>query len=212
MKIIIVSGGMDSVTLLNEKKTEIAKAISFFYGQKHKKELEYAKAECEKLNIEHIIIDIENIGMQLKSNLLLTGGDIPEGHYEHESMRQTVVPFRNGIMLSIAIGIAESNNYESVLIANHSGDHAIYPDCREDFINHMSKASEYGTYNHVKIESPYNGKTKRDIAIIGKDLNLDYTKTWSCYKGQEKHCGKCGTCTERKEALHGFDNTEYSNV
>jgi len=209
MKLIIISGGMDSVTLLHEKKDEIKMAVSFYYGQKHQKELMFATLNCEELNIPHQIIDITNIGNHLKSDLLQSGGEIPEGHYEDSIMKQTVVPFRNGIMLSIAVGIAESNECESVLIANHAGDHAIYPDCRKEFIDAIGKASVSGTYAGIKIESPYVGMSKRDIALRGKELGIDYSKTWSCYKGGDIHCGKCGTCTERIEALEGFDNTEY---
>ena len=124
-------------------------------------------------------------------------------------MKSTVVPFRNGIMLSIAIGMAESRNINTVLIANHNGDHAIYPDCRNTFIQAINEAGAYGTYNNVNVLSPYNNLNKREIALIGKKLNIDYSKTWSCYKGGEIHCGICGTCTERKESLQGFDLTNY---
>jgi 7-cyano-7-deazaguanine synthase len=143
----------------------------------------------------------------------LDGADaIPEGHYADENMKSTVVPFRNGIMLSIACGIAESRGLKYVLIANHAGDHSIYPDCRATFISSMSDAMAYGTYQNVKISAPYTTISKSDIAILGKGLGIDYTKTYSCYKGGEKHCGKCGTCVERKEAMQDagiIDKTEY---
>ena len=146
---------------------------------------------------------------------LLEGGDaIPEGHYADENMKSTVVPFRNGIMLSIAAGIAESNGLKKILIANHGGDHTIYPDCRPEFIKAMNEAIINGTYEDVSIDAPYTNITKADIAAIGKRLGIDYSETWSCYKGGEKHCGKCGTCIERKEALAlaGIDDrTEYKN-
>lgn len=208
-KLIIISGGMDSVTLLYKEKQNIEIALSFYYGQKHNKELNFAKMNCEELNIKWYKIDISSILPYLKSDLLLTGKDIPEGHYEDVSMKKTVVPFRNGIMLSIACGIAESNGCQYVLIANHCGDHAIYPDCRNDFIEAMNRAMFCGTYKNIQIESPFISIDKRQIALIGKRLNIDYSKTWSCYKGQKKHCGKCGTCIERKEALKGFDTTDY---
>ena len=124
----------------------------------------------------------------------------------------TVVPFRNGIMLSIAIGIAESNNLKKVLIANHGGDHTIYPDCRPGFISAIDAAAKAGTFVDVGVSAPYTNITKADIARIGKRLGIDYSETWSCYKGGEKHCGKCGTCVERKEALAEAgieDTTEY---
>lgn len=211
-KLIIVSGGMDSITLLHKEKDNIKLAISFFYGQKHCKELDYAALNCAELGIKHNIIDISNILPFLKSDLLSTGGEIPEGHYENEVMKKTVVPFRNGIMLAIAAGIAESNNCKIVLIANHKGDHTIYPDCRATFINAMNEAMGYGTYAHINIEAPFTNIDKRGIALIGKDLGIDYgNMTWTCYKGEFFHCGKCGTCIERKEALLGFDNTIYED-
>ena len=129
-------------------------------------------------------------------------------------MRSTVVPFRNGIMLAIACGLAESNGLKYVMIANHSGDHAIYPDCRPQFIDAMSQAMQNGTYDGVTILAPYTSITKTDIARRGKAIGMDYALTYSCYKGGERHCGKCGTCVERKEALHdaGIDDpTEYEN-
>lgn len=208
-KLIIFSGGMDSATLLFLEKESIKMALGFDYGQKHKKELRHAKSLCEELNIKYHIINLSSITPYIKSNLLQTGGEIPEGHYEDLSMKQTVVPFRNGIMLSIAAGIAESNNCEEILIANHAGDHAIYPDCRFPFIDSMKDAILKGTYAQVLLHAPFTFKSKRDIALLGHMEGFDYSKTWSCYKGEEIHCGKCGTCVERKEALEGFDPTTY---
>jgi 7-cyano-7-deazaguanine synthase len=211
--VIILSGGMDSVTLLHDKKQSIALAVTFDYGSNHnKREAEYAKYHCDLLGIEHIIIPLEFIHQYFKSSLLEGAEAIPEGHYAAENMKSTVVPFRNGIMLAIACGIAESRGLKKVLIANHAGDHAIYPDCRATFIDSMSEAMAYGTYEGIRIYAPYTGITKSQIAMIGKELGLDYTKTYSCYKGGEKHCGKCGTCVERKEALADAgieDLTEY---
>lgn len=211
--LIILSGGMDSVTLLYDKKDEIAVAVTFDYGSNHnKREEEFAKYHCEKLGIEHIIIPLTFIHDYFKSSLLEGASAIPDGHYEDETMKSTVVPFRNGIMLSVACGIAESRELEKVLIANHFGDHAIYPDCRKGFIDAMSEAMRNGTYKGITIDAPYTNITKTDIAKIGKYLGIDYSKTYSCYKGGEKHCGKCGTCVERKEALRDAgieDPTEY---
>lgn len=199
---IIVSGGMDSITLLYDKKDEIALGISFDYGSNHNsREIPFAKMHCERLGIKHITIPLDFMHQYFKSSLLEGAGAIPEGHYEDENMKSTVVPFRNGIMLSIAVGIAESHGLDCVLIANHGGDHAIYPDCRPGFIKAIGEASETGTYAHVKISAPYTNITKADIARIGKSLGIEYSQTWSCYKGGEHHCGKCGTCVERKEAL-----------
>ena len=200
--VIIVSGGMDSITLLYDHKDEIALGISFDYGSNHNaREIPFAKMHCERLGIKHITINLDFMHQYFKSSLLDGAEAIPEGHYADDNMKSTVVPFRNGIMLSIAIGIAESNNLDQVFIANHGGDHTIYPDCRPEFINAIDAAATAGTYNIVKVVAPYTKITKSDIARIGKKLGIDYTETWSCYKGGEVHCGKCGTCVERKEAL-----------
>ena len=200
--VIIVSGGMDSITLLYDHKDEIALGISFDYGSNHNaREIPFAKMHCERLGIKHITINLDCMHQYFKSSLLVGAEAIPEGHYADDNMKSTVVPFRNGIMLSIAIGIAESNNLDQVFIANHGGDHTIYPDCRPEFINAIDAAATAGTYNNVKVVAPYTKITKSDIARIGKKLGIDYTETWSCYKGGEVHCGKCGTCVERKEAL-----------
>lgn len=199
---IVVSGGMDSITLLYDKKEDIALAITFDYGSNHAAcEIACAKMHTERLGIPHIIIPLAFVKDYFKSSLLEGADAIPEGHYADENMKSTVVPFRNGIMLAIACGIAESHGLHKVMIANHAGDHAIYPDCRAGFIDAMSEAMRQGTYKGVTIEAPYTGITKGDIAVIGKGLGLDYSETWSCYKGGEHHCGKCGTCVERKEAL-----------
>lgn len=199
---IIVSGGMDSITLLYDHKDEIALGISFDYGSNHNaREIPFAKMHCERLGIKHITINLDFMHQYFKSSLLDGAEAIPEGHYADDNMKSTVVPFRNGIMLAIAIGIAESNNLDQVFIANHGGDHTIYPDCRPEFINAIDAAATAGTYNNVKVIAPYTKITKSDIARIGKRLGTDYAETWSCYKGGEVHCGKCGTCVERKEAL-----------
>lgn len=211
--VIIVSGGMDSITLLYDKKDEIALGISFDYGSNHNaKEIPLAEMHCRRLGIKHITINLDFMHRYFKSSLLEGAEAIPEGHYADDNMKSTVVPFRNGIMLSIAIGIAESNNLKKVLIANHGGDHTIYPDCRPEFIKAIDAAAYAGTFVNAHVKAPYTNITKGDIARIGKQLGLDYTETWSCYKGGDKHCGKCGTCVERKEALAEAgikDATEY---
>ena len=193
---------MDSITMLNDFKDRIALAISFDYGSNHNaKEIPFAKLHCQRLGIKHITIPLAFMKEYFKSSLLSGAEAIPEGHYADENMKSTVVPFRNGIMLAIAAGIAETNDISHIMIANHSGDHTIYPDCRENFISAMSAATHAGTYNGVTLFAPYTNITKSQIAKRGKELGIDYTETWSCYKGGEKHCGKCGTCVERKEAL-----------
>ena len=210
--VLIYSGGLDSTTLLYEYKESIALAVSFDYGSKHnEREIAFARLNCEKLGVEHIVIPLEFMQKYFSSSLLKGGEDIPEGSYDDSNMQSTVVPFRNGIMLAIAAGLAESRGLDAIMMANHGGDHAIYPDCRPEFVDAFGKAVEAGTYNGVKLLSPYCDITKRDIALRGKALGIDYSLTYSCYKGGEKHCGKCGTCTERKEALEGFDPTEYED-
>ena len=210
---IIVSGGMDSITLLYEMRKRIGLAISFDYGSNHNhREIPFAKEHCEKLGIPHIVIDMRFLGKYLKSALLEGDDAIPEGDYDSDNMSATVVPFRNGIMLSVAAGMAEDRGLSRILMANHSGDHAIYPDCRPDFVAAMAGAVREGTYNGVELFTPYTHWTKTDIARRGKQLGIDYGKTWSCYKGGEKHCGKCGTCQERQQALREAgitDTTEY---
>lgn len=211
--VIVLSGGMDSVTLLYEQQARIALAITFDYGSNHnQREAMYAKQHCQLLGIEHLLIPLEFMSRYFKSSLLEGADAIPEGDYDDTNMKSTVVPFRNGIMLSIACGIAESRGLTKVMIANHFGDHAIYPDCREEFIRPMSEAMRAGTYVGVEILAPYTGISKTDIALIGKRLGVDYSQTYSCYKGGELHCGKCGTCVERKQALLDagiVDNTLY---
>lgn len=211
--IIVVSGGVDSITMLYEYKDRIALGVSFNYGSNHNaKEIPLAKMHCERLGIKHIVIDLDFMGKYFQSSLLQGADAIPEGNYADENMRSTVVPFRNGIMLSIAAGLAETHELAYVMLANHAGDHTIYPDCRPEFVDSMSQAIEAGTYSQTKILAPYTHITKAEIAARGKALGIDYSETWSCYKGGEIHCGKCGTCVERREAfaLAGIeDQTEY---
>lgn len=211
--VIIVSGGMDSTTLLYDRKDDIALGISFDYGSNHNaREIPFARLHCERLGIKHITIPLDFMHRYFKSSLLEGADAIPEGNYDEDNMRSTVVPFRNGIMLAIAIGIAESNGLKRVFIANHGGDHTIYPDCRPGFIRAIDAAAQAGTFVGVRVEAPYTDIRKEDIARRGHQLGINYAETWSCYKGGDKHCGKCGTCEERKEAfrLAGLDDpTDY---
>lgn len=213
--IIILSGGMDSTTMLHEYRERISVALSFDYGSNHNvREIECARKQCDMLGIEHIVIPLAFMSQYFESSLLSGADDIPEGNYNENNMKSTVVPFRNGIMLAIACGLAESRGLGTVMMANHGGDHAIYPDCRPEFVESMSNAMQAGTYEHIKIFAPYTNITKGEIAKIGKRLCVDYSLTYSCYKGGEKHCGVCGTCRERKEAFAeaGIDDpTEYYN-
>ena len=213
--VIVVSGGMDSVTLLYEKKDEIALGISFDYGSKHNhNELPLAALHCQRLGIAHVVIPLGFMHQYFKSSLLESSDSIPDGSYDEENMKSTVVPFRNGVMLAVAAGIAESNGLTKVLIANHGGDHTIYPDCRPEFIAAMDAAVEAGTFARVRVVAPYTNISKADIARRGRALGIDYAETWSCYKGGHVHCGTCGTCVERKEALREAgieDNTTYQS-
>jgi len=203
--IVIYSGGMDSYTLLCQTVSTLGKdnvkALSFNYGQRHSKELDYALAGAKELGIEHKVVDIKGIHDLLGGSALTDAIDVPEGHYEDENMKLTVVPNRNMIMLSIATAYAVSSSFDTVLFGAHSGDHAIYPDCRKEFVDALSKATEIANYQAVKIEAPFLDKDKGDIAIVGKGMGIDYSKAWTCYKGGELACGKCGACQERIEAM-----------
>ena len=216
--VVLVSGGMDSVAALYLANAdyEVIGALSFDYGSKHNhKEIPMAEYHCAKLGIPHVTIRLDFINKLFKSALLQSGGDIPEGHYEELSMKQTVVPFRNGIMLAVSGGFAESHEAEGLVIAAHAGDHAIYPDCREEFMKAMGSALKFGTYAEVELLRPFIRNTKAEIAKRGHELGVDFAKTWSCYKGAEVHCGVCGTCVERREAfeLAGLtDPTIYSQT
>ena len=200
--LIALSGGVDSTTLLYEYREEVACAVGFDYGSKHNaRELAAAKAICHELEIPYLIIPLAFIGEYFRSDLLLSGGEMQLGDYSEENMSSTVVPFRNGIMLSILAGLAESRDLQQVLIANHFGDHAIYPDCRESFVKPMGEAITAGTSNGVKLVAPYTALTKAEIVARGTRLGVPYGKTYSCYQGGERHCGRCGTCRERHDAF-----------
>ncbi len=211
--VLIVSGGMDSITMLYEYSDRIAIGLSFDYGSNHNaREIPFARLHCERLGIRHVVIGLDFMHRYFKSSLLEGADAIPEGHYAGDNMKSTVVPFRNGIMLAIAAGIAESNGLRHVMMANHGGDHAIYPDCRPEFVSAFGAAVRAGTYEGITVEAPYTDITKADIARRGRALGIDYSETWSCYKGGERHCGRCGTCVERREALAEAgieDNTVY---
>ena len=207
--VCVLSGGMDSTTLLYELIAQGFEtyAVSFDYGQRHKKELEYAARTCRKLAIPHRIVDISGI-QELIGCSALTSDEIavPEGHYESDSMKATVVPNRNMIMFAIAGGWAVSLEADVIGVAVHAGDHAIYPDCREEFIEPFGEALKQGNYHQVDVYAPYLHKTKGEIARIGLDLGIDFdADTWSCYKGEAEPCHRCGTCIERDEALRAAE-------
>jgi 7-cyano-7-deazaguanine synthase len=202
--VVLLSGGLDSVTALHDanRAHEVVAALSFDYGAKHHaKELPMAAYQTKLLGIPHTIAPLAFVAREFRSDLLSSGGAIPDGHYEEQSMKSTVVPFRNGIMLSIAAGFAESREASAVVIAAHSGDHAIYPDCRESFMEPMARAIREGTYAQIELLRPFIAVDKAGIVRRGVELGVDFSNTWSCYKGSEVHCGTCGTCVERREAF-----------
>ena len=200
--VIIYSGGLDSTTLLYEERNRVALAVTFDYGSNHAaREIACARHYCVLLGVEHLVIDLAFMKRYFNSSLLSGADAIPSGNYDEENMKSTVVPFRNGIMLSVACGLAEDRGLKRVLIANHGGDHAIYPDCRPQFVEAMDGAMQAGTYMGVRLAAPYTHFTKADIVRRGAQLGVDYSQTYSCYRGGVHHCGTCGTCTERKEAF-----------
>jgi 7-cyano-7-deazaguanine synthase len=201
--VVIFSGGMDSFTVLNMavKDGYEVYALSFDYGQRHSKELDYASRACKTLGVAHKIIDISAINELIGGSSLTSDIDIPEGHYAEESMKSTVVPNRNMILLSMAVGYAVSLNANKVYYGAHSGDHDIYPDCRPEFVERMNDVCAIANYEKVEIVSPFLYQSKIDILTAGLNMGLDYSLTWTCYNGRDKACGKCGACQERLEAF-----------
>ena len=215
---VLLSGGMDSVTALYEARRhhQVVAALSFDYGAKHNaSELAFARLHAARAGVAHQVVALDFINELFDSALLRSGAAIPDGHYAEQTMKQTVVPFRNGIMLAIAAGYAESIGAEGLVIAAHAGDHAIYPDCREPFMRAMASAMGEGTYANIQLLRPFIAADKAAIARRGAALGIDYALTWSCYKGGRIHCGVCGTCVERREAfvLAGLpDPTDYQQT
>lgn len=213
--LVVCSGGLDSVTLAYKVASEgsLSSLLSFDYGQRHRKEVDFAAQCAKQLGVKHTIIDLSQVGKQLTS-ALTDDIDVPDGHYAEESMKATVVPNRNAIMMTIAFGLAASQDADTVAMAVHGGDHFIYPDCRPDFIESfaaMQKMALEGMTD-ISLYTPYLHLDKTEIARDSSKYNVPVTDTWSCYKGQEKHCGRCGTCVERREAFHLAnieDPTEY---
>ena len=201
--VVIYSGGMDSFTVLNKalQQGHEVYALSFDYGQRHVKELKVAAQVCEKLGVSHKIVDISAINQLIGGSSLTDDIEAPEGHYEEESMKSTIVPNRNMILLSLAVGYAVSLKASKVYYGAHSGDHAIYPDCRPEFVQKMDDVCRIANYDAVEIFSPYLNNTKIDILTDGLKMGLDYSQTWTCYNGRDKACGKCGACQERLEAF-----------
>lgn len=202
--LVLLSGGMDSTTALYwaMREHQVVGAVSFDYGSKHNAcELEQAAWHCEKNGLRHDVVSLPFVNELFTSDLLKSGGPVPDGHYADDNMKRTVVPFRNGIMLAIACGIAESREAGGLVIAAHAGDHTIYPDCREAFMKAMAEAMTAGTYAGIELLRPFIHTDKTGIARLGSALGVDFSHTWSCYKGGTTHCGTCGTCVERRESF-----------
>ncbi len=216
--IVICSGGLDSVTLAHKvaAESELLGLVSFDYGQRHKKELSFARRAAERLGVGYDQLDISLVGRHLSGSALTDSLDVPDGHYQEETMRVTVVPNRNAIMLAIAFGIAAAKGADAVAAAIHGGDHFIYPDCRPGFaaaFETMQKHALEG-YADVSLYTPFVELPKSAIVSEGAALSVPFAETWSCYKGGERHCGRCGTCVERREAfaLAGVaDPTDYAD-
>ncbi|HLV77402.1 MAG TPA: 7-cyano-7-deazaguanine synthase QueC [Marinobacter sp.] len=208
--VVIYSGGMDSFTLLHlaRSRGHRVHALSFNYGQKHVRELDAARAVCEAEAIPHKIIDIRAMSEVMAGSSLTSEEPVPEGHYQEASMKSTVVPNRNMILLSLATGYAVTIGAGAVWYGAHGGDHAIYPDCRPEFVEKMDAVCRVANYQPVAIEAPFMRLDKGEILGQGLALGLDYGQTWTCYNGREKACGRCGSCIERLEAFaaHGLDD------
>ena len=214
---VLLSGGLDSTTALHwaHRHHEVVCALSFDYGSNHAaRELACARWQAESLGVPYHEINLRSISAHLESALLQGADAIPTADYAEENLKQTVVPFRNGIFLAIAAGIAESKGAEGLVIAAHSGDHAIYPDCQEEFMAAMSAAISHGTYAHLQILRPFISSTKAEITAAGAAFGVDFSHTYSCYCGREIHCGQCSTCRERRAAFTATgipDPTEYED-
>jgi len=201
--VVVFSGGMDSYTVLHKAFREGFEVLplTFNYGQKHNKEIEYAKHACIALGVIPKIVDITAINQLLTGSSLTSDIEMPEGHYADDNMKSTVVPNRNMILLSLAVGYAVSSDANKVFYGAHAGDHEIYPDCRPEFVEKMNSVCAIANYEPVEIVTPYLALNKTDILREGLAMGLDYGRTWTCYNGREKACGKCGSCVERLEAF-----------
>ena len=216
--IVICSGGLDSVSLAHKVAGEgtLKGLLSFDYGQRHVKELAYAAACAARLGVPHKVVDIASVGAALSGSALTDDVDVPDGHYAEETMKVTIVPNRNAIMLAIAFGMAAAEKAEAVAAAVHGGDHFIYPDCRPGFINAFQAMQDHALEGvaDIKLYTPFVEISKADIVVEGAKWGTPFAETWSCYKGGDVHCGRCGTCVERREAFHlaGIDDpTEYAD-
>lgn len=216
--IVICSGGLDSVSLAHKvaAENELIGLVSFDYGQRHRKEVEFAEAAASRLSVPFDLIDIRQVGQFLSGSALTDDVSVPDGHYAEETMKVTVVPNRNAIMLTIAFGVAAAKQADAVAAAVHGGDHFIYPDCRPAFVDAFQAMQDKALdgYADVKLYTPFVHIPKSAIVTEGARHNTPFVETWSCYKGGAVHCGRCGTCVERREAfaLAGIDDpTVYAD-
>jgi len=217
--LVVCSGGLDSVTLAYKvaEKDSLTSLLSFDYGQRHSKEVDFAKHCADQLSVPHIVIDLSQVGAQLTGSALTDDIDIPDGHYAEDSMKITVVPNRNAIMMTIAFGLATSQGADAVAMAVHGGDHFIYPDCRPEFIESFATMQKHALdgLSDIELYTPFLHTNKTEIARQAQQYNVPIDETWSCYKGDDIHCGRCGTCVERIEAFHlagVSDPTEYADL
>ena len=213
--IVVYSGGLDSFTLLNEaiRSGKDVSALSFDYGQKHSKELHFVEKFCTQESIDSKIVDVSSIKELFQGSSLTDDIDIPKGHYEDNSMKSTVVPNRNMILISLALGYAVTKGAEEVWFGAHAGDHAIYPDCRPEFVEKMDSVARIANYSPIAIKAPYITMSKTEILAIGLNMQLDYGLTWTCYEGKDLACGSCGACHERLESFAAnnvIDPIKYS--
>lgn len=213
--IVVYSGGLDSFTLLNEaiRSGKDVFALSFDYGQKHSKELDCVEKFCAQESIDSKIVDVSSIKELFQGSSLTDEIDIPKGHYEDDSMKSTVVPNRNMILISLALGYAVTKEAEEVWFGAHAGDHAIYPDCRPEFVEKMDAVARIANYSPIAVKAPYIAMSKTEILAIGLNMQLDYGLTWTCYEGKELACGSCGACHERLESFAAnnvIDPIKYS--
>ncbi|WP_114593934.1 7-cyano-7-deazaguanine synthase QueC [Euzebya pacifica] len=215
--VTVLSGGMDSTVLAHLSKglNEKVDLVSVDYGQRHRTELEFAARTADKLGCRHDVVSLP-IGEALSSALTDTDVDVPHGHYAEDNMAVTVVPNRNAILISVAYGIAVARGATTVQVGVHAGDHFVYPDCRPAFVDQLGVALKTGNegFGQVELVAPFVHQSKTDICRLGDVLGVDWTDTWSCYEGGAVHCGRCGTCVERREAFRDAgveDPTEYAD-
>lgn len=206
LAVVTLSGGMDSSTVLALMLCADYDviALSFNYGQRHHRELKAAREVAEYYKVEHHLIQIPELGSLLSGSSLTDGSvPVPEGHYEHESMKSTVVPNRNAIMANIAIGVASARKAQCVTLGVHAGDHAVYPDCRPEFVQALRvlTATALEGFHVPEINTPFLHASKADIASQARALDVPLELTYSCYKGGDIHCGRCSTCIERRESM-----------